>query len=231
MKKRVLVQAGHLAPREPGFESGTGTNGEIALVTAIRDKLVGLLRADGRFEPIPMPGWIRPRGIKVDAALFLHGDGSGNSQASGYSFGYPLYRVNRHLAELIGDEFNKLPGHPPHHRDNYTRDLAGYYGFSRVDTPGPEVLVEHGFLTNPRERAWLFDNVAELAKAEYRALLNYFDMDPPAPPKPPKPQTFKWTYTVTEADGTKTEGKSNFPSMSFLRQVKRGPRQIVYRKT
>src|SRR5262245_28389796 len=128
MKKRVLVQAGHAAPREPGFENQTGTNGEIELVTQIRDRLVNLLRADGRFETFPMPGWIRPRGIQVDAALFLHADGSGSPASSGYSFGYPAYRINRELAELIDDEFRKLPGHPPHHADNYTPDMRGYYG-------------------------------------------------------------------------------------------------------
>lgn len=173
--KTVLVQAGHVSPREPGFESGTGTAGEQELVRAIRDRLVMLLKHDGRFKPLPMPGKI-PHGTKCDAALFLHADGSANHAASGYSFGYPSYPANVTLARLIDAEFQKLPGHPPHHRDNYTADLRGYYGFSRVDTSGPEVLVEHGFLTNPHERAWLKSHVNELAQAEYRALLNYFGM-------------------------------------------------------
>jgi hypothetical protein len=51
MSLRVLVQAGHLAPREPGI-SGLGAAGEVELNTAIRDALaraeyVGLCRHFG----------------------------------------------------------------------------------------------------------------------------------------------------------------------------------------
>lgn len=199
---KVLVQAGHISPREPGFESGTGTAGEQELVRAIRDNLVGLLRSDPRFTAIPMPGAI-PNGIQCDAALFLHADGSGSKDASGYSFGYPNYPVNIRLARLIDEEFKKLPGHPPHHRDNYTADLHGYYGFRRVSTAGPEVLVEHGFLTNPSEAAWLKSHVGELARAEYQALLNYFKLKPKVTPKPaPKRKVSGyWLVTKTFYDG------------------------------
>lgn len=190
-KKRVLVQAGHLAPREPGFEGGTGTAGEIEVVTKIRNVLVSLLNKDGRFEAIPMPGHITPRGIRVDAALFLHCDGAGSPQASGYSFGYPNDATNIRLARLINEEFVKLLGHPPHHKDNYTPDLRGYYGYSRVNTPGPEVLVEHGFLTNPAERVWINQNIQELAEAEYKALLRYFGFAPPHKPPPPPPKPYR----------------------------------------
>lgn len=175
MKKRIVVQAGHVAPREPGFESGTGTTREQELTLAMRTRLCRILAEDGRFEPIPVPGDI-PNGIKCDAAIFLHGDGSASAAATGFSLGYPAGAVNKRLADLIADEFMKLPGHPPHHADNYTGGLREYYGYSRVDTDGPEVVVEHGFLTNPKEQAWIFANLDELASAQYRALLAYFAM-------------------------------------------------------
>jgi N-acetylmuramoyl-L-alanine amidase len=175
--KRVLVQAGHASPREPGFEAGTGTTREIELSLAVQSALVALLNKDGRFQPVPVPGDI-PEGVKVDAALFLHGDGSSNQTSSGYCFGYPQDPTNKRLADLIAEEFNKLPGHPPHRMDNYTGGLRYYYGYSRVDTPGPEVLIEHGFLTNPGERLWLFANIANLAKAEYIALCRFFGLTP-----------------------------------------------------
>lgn len=179
--KRVLVQAGHVAPREPGFESGTGTVREQEWTTAIRDALVHLLKADGRFEAIPVPGDI-PNGIKVDAAIFEHGDGSANPAATGFSFGYPSFAVNKKLADLIAKEYLKVDGHPPHHMDNYTADLHFYYGFSRVDTAGPEVLVESGFLTNPVEQKWMFGHVDELARAQYVALCKFFGMVPRGTP-------------------------------------------------
>lgn len=179
MPKRVLVQAGHNPPREPGFEAGTGTAGEIDYTKDMADKVLALLANDSRFNGIYAPGDI-PNGIKVDAAIFLHCDGSANPAVSGYSFGFPSDPVNAKLAKLIGEEFNEIDGHPPHHTDNYTADLHGYYGFSRVDTQGPEVLIEHGFLTNPKEREWLLSHKNELARAEYTALCRYFGMAPRA---------------------------------------------------
>lgn len=175
--KRVLVQAGHIAPREPGFEGGTGTIREQEFARKLRDKLCALLEEDGRFLPIPCPGDI-PNGIKVDAALFEHADGSTNASRRGYCFGYPKDPVNQRLAHLIDLEYAKLPGHPPRGTDNYTGGLSGYYGYGRVDTLGPEVLVESGFMTNPAEQAWLFANVSNLALAQYQALLLFFKFAP-----------------------------------------------------
>ena len=181
----ILIQEGHVAPREPGFEAATGTPREQELVTRIAAALAGLLAVDGRFAPLVVPGDI-PDGIAVDGALFLHADGSPDPTVSGYSFGYPDYDVNRRLAELLAAEFDRLPGHPPHRPDNATTNMRSYYGFSRVATLGPEVLVEHGFLTNPGERLWLFGNVDELAGAEYRALCSFFGLAPTAD-RPRKP--------------------------------------------
>lgn len=206
MSKRVLVQAGHVAPREPGFEGGTGTRGEQELVADIQARLVNLLRADSRFQPIPTPGDI-PDGIRVDAAVFLHADGSGNAKASGFSFGYPRHPVNKRLADLVAAEFFALSGEPPHHTDNYTADLRGYYGYSRTITDGPELLIEHGFLTNPKEAAWLRSHTADLAQAEYRALLRYFRLGPVEPKT-----RFRYGVWAELPDGTIRRWKTYAPA-------------------
>jgi hypothetical protein len=177
--KRILVQAGHQAPREPGFETQTGAPGEVELVTDIQHALVRLLEQDANFHPVPMPGRI-PGGTRPDAAVFLHADGAANTAARGYSLGFPTFEVNRRLAHMIADEFEKLPGHPPRRPDNNTVDMAEYYGYGLVDTPGPEVLVEHGFVTNPQEHQWLKGHVDELAQAEYNALIRFFHLTPQA---------------------------------------------------
>jgi len=174
-KRRILVQAGHNPPREPGFESGTGTTREIEFTKLVADRLIKMLDDDTRFDGIYSPGDI-PNGIKCEGAVFIHGDGSASQSASGFSLGFPAGAPNKKLASLIADEYVKLPGHPPHHTDNYTGGLRGYYGYSRVSTFGPEVLVECGFLTNPGERAWMFANVGNIAAAIYRALLRYFNL-------------------------------------------------------
>ena len=54
--KRILVQAGHKPPLQPGHLTQTGAPGEAQLVSDIQQALVGLLNADQNFHPIPMPG-------------------------------------------------------------------------------------------------------------------------------------------------------------------------------
>jgi hypothetical protein len=171
--KRILVQAGHQRPLQPGHESQTGAPGEAELVADIQRALVRLLDRDSHFDGVPMPGRIDD-GVQVDGAIFLHADGAASTAAGGYSVGFPVFAVNRRLAHLIADEFEKLPGHPQRRPDNNTSDMAQYYGFHHVETPGPEVLVEHGFVTNPQEHQWLKDHVDDLARAEYRALRRFF---------------------------------------------------------
>jgi N-acetylmuramoyl-L-alanine amidase len=171
--KRILVQAGHQRPLQPGHEAQTGAPGEAELVAKIQHRLVSLLNGDPDFHAVPSPGRIDDS-VRVDGAIFLHADGAANTAARGYSLGFPMFDVNRRLAHLIADEIEKISGHPPRRPDNNTIDMAHYYGFSHVQTPGPEVLVEHGFVTNPTERAWLNDHIHELATAEHRALRRFF---------------------------------------------------------
>lgn len=183
MSKRILVQAGHIAPREPGHEGGTGTTREQEYTRACRDRLAALLKRDPNYDPIPCPGDI-PDGIKVDAALFLHGDGSASPKASGYCFGFPADPVNASLARLLGVHLERIPGCPPHGRDNYTGGLSGYYGYRRVASYGPEVLHEVGFLTNPAEQKWVFANLDAIANALYRGICAYFKTTPVGTVKP-----------------------------------------------
>jgi len=180
--KRILVQAGHQRPLQPGFEGGTGAPGEAELVADIQHALVRVLNQDPDFHGVPAPGHINPS-VRVDGAIFLHADGFHDPSAGGFSVGYPPgFQVNRHLAHLIVNEIEKLPGHPRRRPDNNTDDMKFYYGYSIVDTPGPEVLVEHGFVTNPAEHRWLKAHVNALAQAEHKALRRFFGLGAPPPP-------------------------------------------------
>jgi N-acetylmuramoyl-L-alanine amidase len=176
-KRRILVQAGHMRPLQPGHKAQTGANGEAALVAQIQKRLVRLLQRDSRFEPLPMPGQI-PAGTRADAAVFLHADGAASPQAHGFSFGFPDPSINKKLANLIANEFARIPGHPSRRQDNGTADAHHYYGFGLVDSPGPEALIEHGFMTNPHERQWLESHVPQLARAEYAAICRFFGLTP-----------------------------------------------------
>jgi Mannosyl-glycoprotein endo-beta-N-acetylglucosaminidase/N-acetylmuramoyl-L-alanine amidase len=175
-KRRILVQAGHMRPLDPNHSTQTGARGEADLVARIQKKLVSILEGDNRFDPVPMPGLI-PKGTPADAAVFLHADGA-SPAATGFSFGFPDHAVNKKLADLIADEFGKIPDHPHRRPDNGTDDEHFYYGFNRVDSAGPETLVEHGFVTNPGEMRWMKDHVSDLARAEYNAICRFFGLAP-----------------------------------------------------
>jgi N-acetylmuramoyl-L-alanine amidase-like protein len=225
MPKRVLVQAGHIAPRESFLESGTGTVREQELTFALRKRLVSLLNVDPRFDAFPFPGNLpEPPGFRCDAAIFLHGDGSSNRSASGYSFGFPVDPVNQKLARLIDAEFKKIPGHPPHHADNYTEGLRFYYGYRRTNTAGPEVLVEHGFMTNPAEQKWVFAHLNQLAHAEYVALCRFFGF---APRGEIVPARVGWTVTWTDKAGVVHSKRTFAPRRLFLRLWADGIRRKI----
>jgi hypothetical protein len=185
MARKVLVQMGHVAPREPGFESQTGAAGEIPEVTAIGLELYRLLRNDGRIKPTLCGGDI-PDGWSGDVVLALHCDGSGLAKTSGYSLGWPTSEwgpKTKKMYVALVKAYGKIPGCPPHHADNYTANMSRYYGWSRTKAD-VKILIEHGFLSNPTEKAWLQKNSKQIAAAWYSALLDYFDLKPLTVPKP-----------------------------------------------
>jgi hypothetical protein len=186
-KIRVLVQVGHETPRDPDPDlvNNTGAAGEVEVGRKIGRALVARLEADRRFRPRLIPGKVpsdvQDGSFPVDAFIALHCDGAADHTAEGWSLGFPPDPVNKRLAQQIGKQFKTF--HRSDRRpDNNTPGMADYYGYRRVPTSGPEVLVEHGFVSNPDERAWLHDNAKRLAKAEYRALLGYFKLKPLAAP-------------------------------------------------
>lgn len=194
---RGLIQAGHIAPREPGFESGTGTTREQEFTRAMRDELHRLFRADGRFDITLAPGDL-PDGWKGDFALYQHVDGAASQLAHGFSFGWDVTNPGRGpaLAARIAKRYLRL-GHPGgHHPDNYTGGLRYYYGYRRINAP-VELLVENAFMTNTAEQAWAFKNLKLLAMAQYESVLEEFRLPLP---KSLQPMSFTAAGVSFEGD-------------------------------
>jgi hypothetical protein len=173
-KPHVLIQFGHAEPHQPGHEKETGAAGEAELVAKIGRALMRRLNDDDRVEarriPGKFPGDVVDGDWPVDVFIALHGNAAG-ATAEGYSFGFPPKSSRgKRMADLIGDEF--APFHRSfRRRDNETTNLSGYYGWGLLPGDPAACVVEHGFLTNPAERAWMNDHITELAEAEYRAVL------------------------------------------------------------
>jgi hypothetical protein len=162
MDADVLLQAGHEGGRRNDGTSTTASLGasgtarpEREMTPIVADAAAEILRDSG-VAVVRVPG-VYPKVFDVRLGLALHFDGSGTPCASGASVGYPEGSPpgsNRPTAELwkeiwgIHWPFKFMP-------DNFTRNLRGYYGYSRMRTDIAEMLIEFGEISCPEQDAWL----------------------------------------------------------------------------
>lgn len=160
----LVVQRGHV-PRKTGM---TGTAGEQDVVTRIAAAM----------RPAPA-GWrLVVIDADVDAALYrgdafvaLHCDGSSNRSKSGASVGYKTPEgkalAARWKAAYVAQGWSR-----GFRSDNYTAGLSGYYGYKHALAQGTKacIVVEHGFLTNAGDAAWIRANIDKCAAAVWAAV-------------------------------------------------------------
>lgn len=115
----VWVQAGHLAPGEPGYRAQTGTAGgpfgsEVRFTTRLRAAVVARLRRAG-VEARPLPALVTPLGGRGATFISLHHDAPGGQAAIGHAIagaGENWYR-----GEGFGDPSpTPYPDSAPHRR-------------------------------------------------------------------------------------------------------------------
>ena len=152
----VLISAGHegrpaSCARYPKRACNLGANGERAWTPIVADEATRVLREHGvsvAREPADFDGT-----FDVDAAVFIHFDGSASPCASGASIGYhePKYQpVAQQWRELYSRYFPY--GFQP---DDFTKGLRDYYGFRQVSARNASLVLELGELTCAPQRAWL----------------------------------------------------------------------------
>jgi hypothetical protein len=234
---KIILQVGHEAPREPGHEGATGAAGEVEfnriVAQAIEKRIVCDKRFSVRIIPGRIPDDIRNNPRAGDVFISLHCDGSNDPRRGGWGIGFPDHEVNRRLARHLKVEFDKF------HRSgfigwNYTPNMSGYYAWNDLDIPGPEILVEHGFVSNPVERAWLHRTRHRFAEAYYQAICLALNMapEPIEPPKPPTPLPLHdgpWNIKVKQGLRWKVIGfgffrhgsKVNLPFVDQIRDAAR----------
>jgi hypothetical protein len=170
----LVVQMGHNG--RPPAPWSVGTAGEQDFTRNAAAACARLLHGRGGWtvrtiiaDPeYPVWGQIggNPAYYRGDAFVALHCDGSSNPDRDGASFGYRTPEGNA-LAQAIRAAY-RARGWPDNFEpDNYTDNLAGYYGTGLAVGQGNRraVIFECGFLTNAADRARLlgpdgYDRVA-----------------------------------------------------------------------
>jgi len=158
----VLIQAGH-----EGLTTGpTGACGSLGCeidwtpivaneaARILRNAGVSVIRADANFD-------LPDRTYSVEAAVFLHFDGSDNECTTTASVGYPTdSELSSHLtedAEMAAEwktfykefwSFNFM-------NDNFTDGLNRYYGFYPVTASRGMLLIEFGEVSCLEQAQWL----------------------------------------------------------------------------
>jgi len=166
-KLDVIVQMGHIG-RTKG---ATGTKGEQAFNKALGDEMKALLSVTGlKFRIMGADDWSKPGPDKATIFLSLHGDGSTNPSARGFSFGFKP-GSNEVFKETLAKSYKELTGFT-RRKDNYTTGLAKYYGWKHLDCKYCNLL-EHGFLSNKIERDWLISHINSIAKHHVDLIVNF----------------------------------------------------------
>jgi hypothetical protein len=152
----VLISAGHegrpaSCAAFPQHKCNLGANGEREWTPVVADAAAETLRAHG-VTVARLPADFKGK-YRVDAAVFIHFDGSDPPCRSGASIGYAHRRDAHAAAAWRAIYSSEWPfAFEP---DNFTDNLRGYYAFEQVHASKGSLVIELGEITCPRQHAWL----------------------------------------------------------------------------
>ncbi len=152
----VLISAGHegrpaSCVHFPQRACNLGAAGERAWTPIVADEATRILRAHG-VSVARLPADFTGT-YAVDAAIFIHFDGSERPCSSGASIGY--HEIADESAarkwKRLYERYIPFRFEP----DNFTIGLRDYYAYRQVDASAGKLVLELGELTCPAQRAWL----------------------------------------------------------------------------
>jgi hypothetical protein len=152
----VLISAGHegrpaSCAHFPQHKCNLGAAGEREWTPIVADAATKMLRAHG-VTVVRLPADFSGK-YRVDAAVFIHFDGSDPPCHSSASIGYP----SRQYAPAAA-AWRKLYGNYwPYgfQSDNFTEGLRKYYAYKQVDARDAALVLELGEITCPVQHGWL----------------------------------------------------------------------------
>lgn len=156
----VAVQAGHCFRRS----GSTGGPGEQAFTDRVSIAAAGKLRRRGHDAVRVLADGVNYRAW--DFFVSVHYDSSGSPSARGASVGYPGDAGSREFAAAWKSAYGEVWPYG-WRSDNYTTNLARYYGNRRAKAAGTgaAIICEFGFGTNPTERRWMTSNIDRCAES------------------------------------------------------------------
>lgn len=163
MDADVVLQAGHEGQVRNSGAIGTAashgasgtTKPEHLMTPIVADAAAEILTAHG-VEVLRVPA-LFPSKLTAKLGLALHFDGSGTKCASGASVGYPPGEPrgsNKPTADLWKQIYGEIWPFK-WMKDNFTKNLSGYYGYSWMSTEIAEMLIEFGEISCPEQDEWL----------------------------------------------------------------------------
>jgi hypothetical protein len=152
----VLISAGHegrpaSCAHFPQHHCNLGAAGEREWTPIVADAATAILRNHG-VSVARLPADFSGH-YDVDAAVFIHFDGSDPPCGSRASIGY-AQKVDAAAAKAWRTLYGAYwpYGFQP---DNFTVSLREYYGFKQVDARDATLVLELGEITCPAQHAWL----------------------------------------------------------------------------
>lgn len=201
---RVALQIGHLdtdqyPPELAHRRTATGASAagvaEVDVNESVARAAAALLRQQG-IDVVLLPATVPP-GFDADAFVSLHADGGGSS---GYKIAPPwrASRASRRLSALLREHYGKVTG-MREDLNGVTYNMRGYYAFGgrfrhAIARTTPAAILEMGYLTDPRDRAFLTSRPEVAARGIVDGVLAFLAEHNPLEPTatiPPAP-TVLW---------------------------------------
>ena len=195
--KRILVQAGHSAPREPGHLDATGTTREQELTRGVRRAAIGVARGRRALEPILPPEIFRTGSRSMPASSYTATDTPippRPATTSDSPFCGQQAIGQAHWTRVQQDPGPSTASQGQRHggRARVLRVQPHGYGRPRG--------TRRARLPDESDRAGVdLSHLDELAKAEYVALCGFFGFEPKGQAAP-APAFFIVEWTDAEGD-------------------------------
>lgn len=157
MRADVFIQAGHRG-RTSGATGASNPRvgiSELADIPVITQRATDRLRAAG--VTVIHEDASLSEDYYVDLAVFAHFDGAVNPAVQKASVGY-----DDPTDEPAASDWKAAYGEIwpfGFHRDNFTSNLSGYYGYRYTKTTDSEFVIEFGTISNDEAARWLKDRL------------------------------------------------------------------------